>query len=172
MTVLSTEAIIDRLHSKDPSRLLVVRPLLDLADQAKAGQGALDVRLGFEFCLVTASSFGAIDEFSELDSIPALSFSRLYRRQYVPLGGSIIIHPHQFMLAQTMEYIRLPSDLMSYVVGRSTWGRLGLIVATAIGIHPGFADAGAVDMVPCRISSSKTSGTLKKLIATHQASLE
>jgi dCTP deaminase len=28
---------------------------------------------------------------------------------------------------------------MSYVVGRSTWGRLGLTVATAIGIHPGFA---------------------------------
>ena len=38
-----------------------------------------------------------------------------------------------------IEYLRLPSDLMSYVVGRSTWGRLGLIVATAIGIHPGFA---------------------------------
>lgn len=28
---------------------------------------------------------------------------------------------------------------MVYVVGRSTWGRLGLIVATAVGIHPGFA---------------------------------
>jgi dCTP deaminase len=28
---------------------------------------------------------------------------------------------------------------MAYVVGRSTWGRLGLIVATAIGIHPSFA---------------------------------
>ena len=28
---------------------------------------------------------------------------------------------------------------MAYVVGRSSWGRLGLIVATAIGVHPGFA---------------------------------
>lgn len=219
MTVLSTEAIVERLHSKDPRRLLVVRPLLDLADQAKAGQGALDVRLGFEFCLVTASSFGSIDEFASSDTVPPSSFSRLYRRQYVPLGGKIIIHPHQFMLAQTMEYMRLPSDLMSYVVGRSTWGRLGLIVATAIGIHPGFAGnltlelrnlgetpltlypgqtvaqlffhtivdgnghaastapvgaqyAGSVDMVPRRISSAKTSGTLKRLIDTHRASLD
>jgi len=28
---------------------------------------------------------------------------------------------------------------MAYVAGRSTWGRLGLIVATAVGVHPGFA---------------------------------
>lgn len=58
---------------------------------------------------------------------------------YVPLGGSLIIHPHQFILAAILEYIRLPPDLMSYVIGRSTSGRLGLIVATAVGIQPGFA---------------------------------
>ncbi len=28
---------------------------------------------------------------------------------------------------------------MAFVVGRSTWGRLGLVVATAIGVHPLFA---------------------------------
>ena len=27
---------------------------------------------------------------------------------------------------------------MAYVIGRSTLGRIGLVVATAIGIHPGF----------------------------------
>jgi dCTP deaminase len=35
--------------------------------------------------------------------------------------------------------VKLPADLAAYVIGRSTWGRLGLIVATAIGVHPGFA---------------------------------
>ena len=90
------------------------------------------------YCLVTASSFGSISEFSERGVLPQ-SFAKLYRRKYVPFGSSIVIHPHQFMLAHTLEYIRLPTDLLAYVVGRSTWGRLGLIVATAIGIHPGFA---------------------------------
>lgn len=138
MSTLSTEAILARLTETDIDQRLVVSPLLDEPAQAKPGQAALDVRLGFDFCLVTASSFGAIDEF-EKDRPATASFSPLYRREFVPLGASIVIHPHQFMLAQTLEYIRLPSDLMSYVVGRSTWGRLGLIVATAIGIHPGFA---------------------------------
>ena len=138
MTVLSSQAVLARLKDTDPKRLLVVRPLLDLAAQAKPGQAALDVRLGFDFCLVTASLFAAIDEYAS-SSGTGVAFDRLYRRAYVPLGDSIVIYPHQFMLAQTLEYMRLPSDLMAYVVGRSTWGRLGLIVATAIGIHPGFA---------------------------------
>ncbi|MCA1430201.1 dCTP deaminase [Bradyrhizobium sp. NBAIM16] len=137
MSALSTEAIVNRLNSPDLETRLVVSPLLDVAGQAKPGQSSIDVRLGFDFCLVTASSIGAISEFDGLTQ-PRL-LKELYRRHYVPFGRSLVIHPHQFMLAQTLEYLRLPADLMAYVVGRSTWGRLGLIVATAVGIHPGFA---------------------------------
>ena len=138
MTVLSTDTIRMRLDEQNPEKRLVISPILDLDGQAKGGQAAIDVRLGFYFCLVTASSFGAISEFVERGVQPK-SFAGLYRREYVPFGSNIVIHPHQFLLGQTLEYIRLPSDLMAYVVGRSTWGRLGLIVATAVGIHPGFA---------------------------------
>ena len=137
MTALSSKAIVERLQEKDPAKRLVVSPLLDPDAQIKPGQAAVDVRLGFDFCLVTPSRHGSIDEFSEEAQLTTLS--ALYRREFVPLGRKITIHPHQFFLAQTLEYLRLPPDLMAYVVGRSTWGRLGLIVATAVGIHPGFA---------------------------------
>ena len=138
MTVLSTDAIRQRLDESDPAKRLIVSPLLDAEGQTKPGQASIDVRLGFEFCLVSASDFGLIDEYGEHGQTPA-SLAKLYQRIYVPLGSSLVIHPHQFMLAQTFEYLRLPSDLSAMVVGRSTWGRLGLIVATAIGIHPNFA---------------------------------
>ena len=137
MSALSSGAVRDRLVERDLSKRLVVSPLLDPDAQLKPGQAALDVRLGFDFCLVTASRYGAVDEFA--GKAGELPFAPLYRREFVPLGRRITIHPHQFFLAQTLEYLRLPSDLMAYVVGRSTWGRLGLIVATAVGIHPGFA---------------------------------
>ncbi|WP_374383141.1 dCTP deaminase [Dongia sp.] len=136
MSELSTQAIRDRLEQKDLDRRLVVSPLLDIDSQVKIGQASVDLRLGFDFCLVSPSSTGAIDELSN-GAHP--DFTSLYRREYVPFGASLTIHPHQFMLAQTLEYLRFPPDLMAYVVGRSTWGRLGLIVATAVGIHPGFA---------------------------------
>lgn len=138
MTVLSTEAIRERLTQADLAKRIVISPLLDEVGQLRPGQASVDVRLGFEFCLVTSSAFGSISEFGGPGQ-GLESFEGLYRRQYVPFGSFLVIHPHQFMLAQTLEYIRLPTDLMAYVVGRSTWGRLGLIVATAVGIHPYFA---------------------------------
>ena len=38
----------------------------------------------------------------------------------------------------TLEWIRLPNNLAGYVTARSSWGRRGLIIATATGVHPGF----------------------------------
>lgn len=135
MPALNGFEIRERLGRSHPHERLVVSPILDPADQLRDDQASIDVRLGFQFALMMPSLVDAVDEF---DGGP-LALSTLYMRQYVPFGGRIIIHPHQFILAATLEYIRLPMDLISYVLGRSTWGRLGLIVATAVGIQPGFA---------------------------------
>jgi len=80
-----------------------------------------------------------IDAVDEFENGGSSALSELYTTRHVPFGDRIVIHPHQFILGATLEYIRLPMDLMAYVIGRSTWGRLGLIVATAVGIQPGFA---------------------------------
>ena len=42
------------------------------------------------------------------------------------------------MLGVTIEWFRLPENRAAYVIGRSSWGRHGLIIATATGVHPGF----------------------------------
>lgn len=55
-------------------------------------------------------------------------------------GGAFVIHPGQFVLAATYEYIGLPNDLVGILEGRSSLGRLGLIVhATASLVNPGTA---------------------------------
>src|ERR1700730_13536461 len=98
MTALSTDAIRKRLHEADTKKRLVISPVLDEEEQLKQGQASIDLRLGFNFCLVTASLFGTIDEYQ--GGLPASKYLRdLYRREYVPFGSSIIIHPHQFLLA-------------------------------------------------------------------------
>jgi len=50
-----------------------------------------------------------------------------------------MLHPNQFIIGSTLEYIKLPNDVFAHIIGRSSWGRLGLIIATATLIHPGFA---------------------------------
>lgn len=123
---------------KNPERRLVVGPLLEPTEQLAGSQASIDVRLGCDFRLASAANINILDELADAPSNPFVDLPRLYTHLYIPLGGGVTIHPHQLILAHTLEYIRLPQDLMAYVVGRSSFGRLGLIIATAIGVHPVF----------------------------------
>jgi deoxycytidine triphosphate deaminase len=58
--------------------------------------------------------------------------------RHVPFGSPYILHPNDFVLAVTLEWLRLPADLSGSVVGRSSLGRHGLDIATATHIHPHF----------------------------------
>jgi dCTP deaminase len=52
---------------------------------------------------------------------------------------SFVIHPGEFVLGRTLEHVELPDDLVSRIEGKSSVGRLGLIVhATAGFVDPGF----------------------------------
>jgi dCTP deaminase len=51
-----------------------------------------------------------------------------------------IIHPGEFLLGSTIEKITLPDDIAAKLEGRSSLGRLGLIIhATAGYVDPGFS---------------------------------
>ena len=43
-------------------------------------------------------------------------------------GDVCIIPPNSFVLAQTVEYFRIPRDVLTICVGKSTYARCGLIV--------------------------------------------
>jgi dCTP deaminase len=60
------------------------------------------------------------------------------RDVYIPFGEQYILHPRNFVLGVTLEWLRLSADLAGYVTAKSSWGRRGLVIATAVGVHPGF----------------------------------
>jgi len=43
-------------------------------------------------------------------------------------GDDCVIPPNSFVLAQTVEYFRIPRDIITICVGKSTYARCGLIV--------------------------------------------
>jgi len=56
-----------------------------------------------------------------------------------PEGKPFIIHPGEFVLGTTVEYIKIPNDLVATLDGRSSLGRLGIVVhSTANSFDPGF----------------------------------
>lgn len=54
-------------------------------------------------------------------------------------GETFTLHPGEFVLAITKEYIEMPDDLTGRLEGRSSIGRLGIIIhSTAANIECGF----------------------------------
>ncbi|MGA2317948.1 MAG: dCTP deaminase [Thermodesulfobacteriota bacterium] len=58
-----------------------------------------------------------------------------------------VLHPNQLIIGSTLEYVSLPCKLMCYVVGKSTWGRMGLVIATATKVDPGFKGCITLEMI-------------------------
>jgi dCTP deaminase len=52
---------------------------------------------------------------------------------------AFILHPGEFVLGSTSEYVRLPHDLVARLEGKSSLGRLGLLIHSTAGyVDPGF----------------------------------
>ncbi len=109
---------------------LIVTPLLS---RQQIRGGSIDVRLGTEFILMKRSARGPIDPMA-MDQ----PFHDYQERVRVEVGDKMILHPNQLVLGVTLEFLQIPRDLLAYVIGRSSWGRLGLIVATAVMVSPGY----------------------------------
>jgi len=133
--ILSRSTISSLLREADPERRLVITPLLDEAEQV--GKASVDVRLGNEFVIVNKQTgILGIDPLRRTNLAQRLM--KYQRQMKIPFGSPFYLHPQDFCLATTLEYLAFPQTLAAYVIGRSSWGRLGLIIATATMIEPGF----------------------------------
>jgi dCTP deaminase len=91
---------------------------------------SIDLRLGDSFRVFHNHRASAID----LREPP----TNLTEQVNVDEGDPFVIHPGEFCLGRTLEYVELPDDIVARIEGKSSLGRLGLIVhATA-----GFCDPG------------------------------
>ncbi len=53
---------------------------------------------------------------------------------------ALILHPGEFVLGSTSEYVQLPDDLVGRLEGKSSLGRLGLLIHSTAGfVDPGFS---------------------------------
>lgn len=122
--------------SQTKSDRLIIRPEPPLNEIAKSGAASIDLRLGTWFVTLQRRRMRSLEAGEQTSSV--FSDSKHTRTNYVPFGKEYVLHPRSFVLAVTLEWIRLPRNLAGYVIGRSSWGRRGLIIATAAGVHPGF----------------------------------
>lgn len=141
MTLLQDQALRDAVFASDLDKRLVVMPLLEPDKQI--GPASIDVRLGTHFQYFERVGNAGVDPGEELEKLVEES----QRSVSIEFGERFWLHPGQFVLGATLEFLRLPSHLGAYVVGRSSWGRLGLLVATAIMLQPGWGGNLTLELV-------------------------
>ena len=126
-----TRVEIKRRLTSELTEKLVVTPILS---KKQMGDASIDVRLSNQFIVFRMHTLGVFQPYST----PLAQLRIMQERQVVKFGKNFVLHPGMLALGCTFEYICLPSDLECQVEGRSSWARLGLQIATATSVEPGF----------------------------------
>lgn len=110
---------------------IIIKPFPDLKTQL--GSCSIDLRLGNKFRVFEHSRHPYIDPFAKT---PASDFTREIE---IKNKEAFIVQPSDFILATTLEYVEIPDDLTARLEGRSSIGRLGIVIhSTAANIECGF----------------------------------
>lgn len=106
--------------------LLTVEPF----DEAMVQPASIDLRLGDRFLCFKTTGHGAVDVKQPIDE--------LMEELVLAAEQSFVLHPGEFVLGCTFERVGLPAGIVGQLNGKSSLGRLGIIVhATAGFIDPG-----------------------------------
>jgi dCTP deaminase len=123
MSVLSDRTIIAEIEA--------ARLRIDPFDAQSVQPASVDLRLDRGFRTFRVTSRPYVDVRVPIDDLTALTS--------VSDDEPFILQPHTFCLGSTVETVTLPNDIVARVDGKSSLGRLGLLVhATAGYVDPGW----------------------------------
>ncbi|MCY4401847.1 MAG: dCTP deaminase [Candidatus Poribacteria bacterium] len=105
------------------------------------GSCSIDFRLGNIFRVFEHSKYPFIDLKTKVDA------DDLMRKVEVSDGEGFTMQPGEFVLAATHEKLELADDVMARLEGRSSLGRLGIIVHSTAGLFdPGWVGNATLEL--------------------------
>lgn len=130
--VLSDKQIVQELYKGD----LKISPILNAKKQI--GSSSIDIRLGTEFRYLKIKRQTHFELNKSIEEIRS-QIEEYSEVVHIKPMEPFILHPGDFTLASTLEYIIIPDYLSARLEGRSTWGRVGLQIHSTAGfVDPGF----------------------------------
>lgn len=116
----------DILAAIDAGRI-VIRPF----DPADVQPASVDLHLDHRFRVFRNNRYPYID----------LRQAQPDLTELLEIGPDepFILHPGEFVLGQTLEWVELPDDLLAHLDGKSSLGRVGLLIHSTAGyVDPGW----------------------------------
>jgi dCTP deaminase len=107
------------------------RIVIDPYEPANVQPSSIDLRLDRYFRVFRNHTTRVIDVREDQEDLTELV--------EIDDSGVFILHPGEFVLAATAERVAVPDDLVARIEGKSSLGRLGLLIHSTAGfIDPGF----------------------------------
>jgi len=113
------------------SEIAAGRIVFEPYDESLVQPSSVDVRVDRKFRVFHNARYPYIDVRKPMDDLTEL----------VEVEGdeAFVLHPGEFVLGQTLESIALPDDIVARLEGKSSLGRLGLLIHSTAGfVDPGF----------------------------------
>ena len=123
MTVLSDRTIREELASGN----IVIDPLMEGCVQP----ASVDLHLGRSFLVFRNNHVPYIDVRAMNETLT----------EQVTVGDDVpfMLHPGEFVLGSTLEHVEVPADLVARLEGKSSLGRVGLLIHSTAGyVDPGW----------------------------------
>ncbi len=109
--------------------------------ERRIGPDGIDFRLGHTFLVFERNKQPYIDSRRQETA------KGTTRQIQIETGEPFIIHPHELVLATTLERLSICDELLGRLEGRSSLGRLGIIVhSTASIFHPGWDGTATMEL--------------------------
>jgi dCTP deaminase len=103
---------------------------IDPFDPEMVQPSSVDIRVDKSFRVFHNNRYPFIDVRQPMEDLTELVV--------IENGRPFILHPGEFVLGQTLERVTLPDDLVARLEGKSSLGRLGLLIHSTAG----FVDSG------------------------------
>ena len=100
-------------------------------DDSCVQPSSVDLHLGEDFLVFDSHSQSLIDTKKIVKG--------LMKKIVIAKDEPLILHPREFVLGTTAEWVKIPSDLVARLEGKSSLGRIGLVIHSTAGyVDPGF----------------------------------
>lgn len=128
MSVLCDKSIKERIESDN----IVIEPY----DPKLVQPASIDLRLGKSFMTYLPGASNPVIEPVGMSIDNAINWQPVIKTKEDPF---FYLYPNQFVLGTTFEKVKIPNDLLARLEGKSSLGRIGLLVHITAGyIDPGF----------------------------------
>ncbi len=107
------------------------RIVIDPLDESCIQPASVDVHLDRKLLVFRNSRRPYIDIHEDLEGLTDM--------EEIPEGKAFMLHPGEFILGSTLESITIPGDLVARLEGKSSLGRIGLLIHSTAGyVDPGW----------------------------------